>query len=45
MTRKSGLSSLAALLSVALPAVMIARAGRSQSPQANSADKKANSDS
>src|SRR5215475_8226178 len=41
MTRNRWTLIVAALLSIALPAVMIARAGR-RSPQQNSADKKQN---
>jgi len=42
MTRNRWTLIVAALLAIALPAVMIARAGRGRSPQENSADKKQN---
>ncbi len=42
MTRNRWILIVATLLSVALPAVMIARAARSRSPQENSAEKKTN---
>src|SRR5215813_14105278 len=42
MTRNRCTLIVAVLLSIALPAVMIARAGRRRSPQENSADKKQN---
>jgi Ca-activated chloride channel homolog len=42
MTRNRWTLTVAVLLSIALPAVMIARAGRGRSPQENSADKKQN---
>ena len=42
MTRNRWILTVATLLSIALPAVMIARAARSRSPQENSAEKKTN---